>query len=444
MTDILHPPQPPDLPPEPHNHPLSPRWGSVPKLVASLAAVALVGGLISRFREMIGPLILALLFAYLMNPILTWLTRRTKLSWGAAVNLIYLTLFILLVAGLTAAVIGIVQESQGLYQNLVDILPDLPNRLQSIVQTLLTKPFQIGVYTIDLSKPIDIGPFRLDFAASNLTPLLQQVVTAVQPVLSQAGVAIGSLASVTASMFGWLLFLLVISYYLLHDLRHSAPALAHLVPRGYAYDAQRLTDELGPIWNAFFRGQITLAVLTGCVMGVAMLIMGVRYAPVLGLVAAAAEFIPIVGPIVSAIIGTLVALFQPGNPFGLSQPLYALVVVGVYTLYQQVENNFLGPRIVGGSLHLNPAVVIIGAFIASNLAGIVGLILASPLLATLRLFGTYLYRKLFDLDPWPPPSALPPPPPKTQRLHWLRPWLAGVGRRLASLISRKPTANDKG
>jgi hypothetical protein len=73
-------------------------------------------------------------------------------------------------------------------------------------------------------------------------------------------------------------------------------------------------------------------------------------------------------------------------------------------LIQQIENNVLVPRIVGGALDLNPLIVIIGVFIGASLAGLVGAVLAAPLLATTKLLGTYAWRKLFDLPPFHEPA----------------------------------------
>jgi predicted PurR-regulated permease PerM len=432
MTEPNPPVSPPSLP----NPSPSPPWGALPKLMAALVVVVVAGLLISHFRNMIAPLMFALIFAYLVNPPLRWVVSKTRLPWGLVVNLLYLALFVLLVAGLTAAAIGIVQQSQGLYRTIVDILPDLPTRLQALLQAFLAQPIHIGTFTVDLSKPVVIGPFMLDLSASNLTPLLQQIVAAIQPLLSQAGVAMGSLASVTAAMFGWMLFLLVISYYVLHDLHDITPTLSRAMPEAYGYDVRRLTAELGPIWNAFFRGQITLAIVVGLIVGLAMLILGVVYAPVLGLLAAAMEFIPIVGPLISALTGVLIALFQPWNEFGLNQVYFALLVAGVYFVIQQLDSNFLGPRIVGGRLNLHPAVIIIGAVIAADLAGVVGLILTAPTLATLRLFGNYIYRKLFDLDPWPPAPPLPPAPPPSANSKMPQ-WLRQTAARLSRLLTGK-------
>ena len=68
---------------------------------------------------------------------------------------------------------------------------------------------------------------------------------------------------------------------------------------------------------------------------------------------------------------------------------------------QQVENNLLVPRIVGGALDLHPLIVIIGGLMGAALAGVLGAILAAPILASLKLVGQYVWRKLFDLPPFP-------------------------------------------
>jgi len=205
---------------------------------------------------------------------------------------------------------------------------------------------------------------------------------------------------------------LAVAYYLQHDLKKIVPSIERFVPAGYASDVRRLADELGPIWNAFLRGQIILALVMGLVVGLTMFVLGVGYAPVLGLLAGLLEFVPIVGPLIAGTVAVLVALFQAGNWLGLPPLYFALVIVAASILLQQLENNLLVPRIIGGSLNLHPVVILIGAVIGASLAGIVGLLLSAPTIATVRLFGRYAYRKMFDLDPWGDvgPAAAPAPP----------------------------------
>lgn len=394
--------------------PASPPWGWAAKLVVGLVFVVIVGGLIARFRDMIGPLVFSLILAYLLNPLIIWLTTKLRLSWGMAVNLVYLVALIVLVAGLAAAVIAIIFQVQLFYKNfVVDSLPDLPDQLR----TLLSQPFAVGPFTIDPAQPLQFGPFTLDISLANLQPIFQQVINAIQPALSQLGVFISSLAAGTASLAGWLFFVLIVSFYLSHDFRRLAPSVERLVPPGYAADAKKLLSKLGPIWQAYLRGQVTLATIMGIAVGLTMGAMGVQYAPVLGLLSGLMDFIPIVGPYIAAGVSCLVAVLQGENWFGIHPIYFMLLVLLVHIILQQVEGLVLSPRIIGRSLNLHPVLIMICAIIGTNLAGIVGLVLVSPTLATLRLFTGYIYHKVFDMDPWLDEPVVARPAPIEQ--HWL-------------------------
>jgi predicted PurR-regulated permease PerM len=167
----------------------------------------------------------------------------------------------------------------------------------------------------------------------------------------------------------------------------------------------------------------------GVLIGVTMAILGVRYAVVLGLLGGLLEFVPVIGPIIAGGTALTIALFQPDNWLGLNPITYALVVLAASILLQQIENNFLVPRILGGSLNLHAVVILVGAIIAANLAGIIGLLLSAPMLATLRLFGRYIYCKLFDLDPWPDPPAITRAPPERKWARWVRQRWAALWQR---------------
>jgi predicted PurR-regulated permease PerM len=403
--------------------PASPRWGPLTKFLAGLVLVTLAGWLLARFQQLIPPLGLAFILAYLLNPAVEWLATRTRLKWGLAVTLVYVALVLLLVAALTVAGIAIGQQIKGLYDTVVEILPNLPARLQD----LLSQPVRFGPFTLDFSRPIAIGPFVLDFSTFDLQPLYDQLLSAIQPALRQTGALVGSLASGTANALGWFLFTLIISYYVLIDSKNILPAIERIVPDEYDNDVRRLARELGPIWNAFLRGQVTLALVMGLVVGVTLAALGVRYALVLGLLAGALEFIPIFGPFIAGAVAVLVALFQPDNWMNLPPVYFALLILGVQILLQQLENNFLVPRIIGGSLNLHPVVVLVGALVGASLAGLTGLMLSAPVIATLRLFGRYVYCKMLDLDPWPEPPPAPPSPPREPR---------AVLRRLRELLRR--------
>ena len=152
--------------------------------------------------------------------------------------------------------------------------------------------------------------------------------------------------------------------------------------------------------------------------------MGVQNALALGLLSGLLEFVPVVGPVIGSAAAVIVAFFQPANYLGLTSLQFALAVLAVMFVIQQLENNILVPRIVGEALDLHPLLVIVGVFMGASVAGILGAIMAAPLLASLKLLGIYAWRKLFDLPPFADDlvEVAPPSPgvPARMRGLWVR------------------------
>ena len=416
----------------------SPRWGPFTKFLVSLVLVVLAGAVLVRFERMIAPLVLAVIVTYLLRPVVAGMVAHTRLSWHGAVGILYLAIVILLISLLTLVGIAVLQQTQSLIVTVTQIAADLPAQLQH----LLSSPVAIGPFLIDLSRPFAIGPFQFDLSHTNWQPLYNQVLQAVQPALSQTGTVISGLATQTAETLAWMLFILIISFYLLFDSHRLVRSVAGIVPPNYTYDAQRLVGSLLPIWNAFLRGQITLALIMGFLIGVTMTILGVRYSLVLGLLGGILQFIPIIGPLIYGGTAVVIVLFQPGAWLGLSPLVHAAIVLADVVVVQEISDNILVPRILGGSLHLHPVAILVGAIIAANLAGIVGLLLSAPTLATLRLFGHYFYCKMFDLNPWPDPPPIPHPPPELAWARWVRRRINFRRERRATTESRR-ASNDE-
>jgi predicted PurR-regulated permease PerM len=416
----------------------SPRWGPFTKFLISLIFVVLVGAVLMRFESMIAPLVLAVIVTYLLRPVVAALVSQTRLSWHVTVALLYLAIIILLISLLTAAGIAIIQQTQGLISSVTQIASsDLPNQLQRV----LSAPFNLGPFLIDLSRPFSIGPFRFDLSNINWQPLLNQILNAIQPALSQTGTVISGLASQTAATLAWMLFILIISFYLLFDSHRIVGSIGGVVPPEYSYDARRLVGALVPIWNAFLRGQITLALLMGFGIGLTMSILGVRYSVVLGLLGGILQFIPIVGPLIYGATAVAIVLFQPGTWFGVNPVVHALIVLADIIVLQEISDNILVPRILGRSLHLHPVAILVFALIAASLAGLVGLLLSAPTLATLRLIGHYVYCKMFDLNPWPDPPPIPRPASELAWARWVRMRLTIL--RARRVIRDEPREGDR-
>jgi predicted PurR-regulated permease PerM len=129
-----------------------------------------------------------------------------------------------------------------------------------------------------------------------------------------------------------------------------------------------------------------------------------------------ARFVPWLGPFITWTVLVIVAFFQTGNYFGLQPLAYTLLVLGICMLFDQFFDYIVAPRIIGETLGLHPASVLVAAIVAAKWLGIIGLVLAAPVLATLLLMGRYVGRKMFDLPPWPVVEE----PPKKVELPWKR------------------------
>jgi predicted PurR-regulated permease PerM len=223
-------------------------------------------------------------------------------------------------------------------------------------------------------------------------------------------VAASRLATLTVRTVINVIFVFFVSVYLASDLLNMGSYFTRLADQpGYREDAIRLMAELKLVWGAYLRGQILLGLVIFAMVWIALTLLGVQNSLALGILSGFLEFVPTIGPVVSAIVAVIVAFFQPDNYLNLAPWLYALIVLGVMILIQQIENTLLVPRIVGGALNLHPFIVIVGVFMGASLAGVLGAVLAAPIIASLKVLGSYTWRKLFDLPPFPdrpPPEVL--------------------------------------
>jgi len=176
-----------------------------------------------------------------------------------------------------------------------------------------------------------------------------------------------------------------------------------------SYDIGRMTRELTYVWDAFLRGQIFVFLLSSGTMFILMNILGVRYALGLAILAGFARFVPYVGQYVSAIVNALVAYFlAEGNYLGIDPIPYMLLVVGIAFVHDQIYDSLVIPRLIGNFLGVHPAFVLITAFIITSWIGVLGLLVAAPVLSSAQILLRYVIRKLQDQDPWPDPEEPPP------------------------------------
>ena len=406
--------------------PASPRWGAMVKLVITLTLVVILGALLVRFKFVIGPVLMAFVLAYLLLPLASLMSKKTPLSWALAVNLIYLVFILILLTLLTWGGVGLI----GQVTNLISAVQNYANQLPVFIDSL-----SHNVYIL--------GPFKFDFSTFDWQTIGQQILSYVEPVLGKMGGLVGTLAGSAASTLGWTAFVVVVSYFFLLESGGLRNRIINVEIPGYAEDIRRLSKKLGLIWNAFLRGQIIIFFSKVIAYTVLLSILGVHYAIGVALIAGFASFLPYIGPAINWIVLGLVTYFQGGNPFGLSPLAYMIVAIIVALVIDQVFDNLVAPRIMASSLKVHPAFVLIAAIVAANLIGILGIIIAAPLLATLQLVGRYTMRKLLDKDPWPPEEDILPPPHVPKWLRRIRTWWRKQQSKKSDISAVKP-ADPKG
>ena len=129
-------------------------------------------------------------------------------------------------------------------------------------------------------------------------------------------------------------------------------------------------------------------------------VLGVRYAIGLALLAGISKFLPYIGPAMVWVALALVSYFQTFKIFGMDPFFYTLIVILIALVFDQILDALITPRVLANALSVHPAAVLTSALIFADLIGILGIIIAAPMLATLILFGRYIMRKMFDMDPW--------------------------------------------
>jgi predicted PurR-regulated permease PerM len=317
------------------------------------------------------------------------------------VLLLYILLLLVFAGATTSAGLALTQQLVGLVSDMAALSSQLPAFLQELSQTTLV-----------------VGPWIIDLSQVNLAPIVEPLAAILRPLVSQTGAILASIAGATASVVGLILAVMLFGYYLLLDFGVMDTYLLDHVPVVYRADFARLMESTRRVWQAFVRGQLILGLVVGVTVAIALAAIGLRFALVLGIIAGILELVPTFGPVIAGILAVLVALFQGSNYLGLTPLGFALVVAAVSILIQQLENNFLVPRILGGSLNLHPLVILIAAIVGAGLAGVLGVLLAAPVVATLRLWVGYMYRKVVGLETWPPDP--PPRRARTPGQSWIR------------------------
>lgn len=364
-------------------HSVTHRWSNTTKLVVGLSFAALLIFMAIRFQYLLSPLIAAVVLAYIFQPAALFLSRKLKISPHLAVVLLYI-LFVLILTGLLVwGGIALTGQVSGLISYISRSISNWP----TAITEFLAKPIKIGSSTINLST-IDLAQFN--------TQLIQYV----QQLLASLGSGIANVGKSALSVVGWTFFSILISYFILFDSNAGKKKLFDINILGHGEDQEKLGKGLDNIWNTYLRRQLLIFLITFVVYLVLLAALRVNYFVGLALLAAFARFIPYLGPLVTWITYAIVAGFSSTPIFGMSPLGYAILVVVIAYLVDGFLDLFVFTRFMASALKMHPAAVMVATLVGLNLFGVIGVILAAPILATLVLLFRYARYKMLDEDPW--------------------------------------------
>jgi mannose-6-phosphate isomerase len=421
----------------------SPPWGTTTKAIVAVVALLLSAILIWRFRDLLTPLIIAALLAYILNPLISLIDVRTRLTRTQTVLAVYLILALVLLSG--SAAIGFVAVDQVLVLSealpiwtaqAVALLPELPTFIPA---QLAFWDFVIDLTPLQAQVQAQFDAF-LNRGQIDWRAIGTQVFNVVEPIFNRGGSVAATVVQATVSVLGLMFLIFVISIYMANDTPRFGRAISDLAHQpGYREDADRLMADISRVWAAYLRGQVLLAVIMFFVVSIVLGVLGVSNALGLGLLSGILEFLPVIGPLVGAGAAVLVAFFQQTTPWGLTSFQFALVVLAVMFLIQQLGNNLLVPRIVGDALDLHPLLVMVSVLMGASLAGLLGAVLAAPVVASVKILGGYAWRKMLDLPPFP---NEPEPAPPAADISSVPPRLRAAWQWIAARLNLRTEAAD--
>lgn len=325
-------------------------------LILGVIAVTtvLVLYLASVFIEVTLAVIVAAMLYYLSEPMVLVL-ERWRVPRVAAILIVFIV-FLALIALLLIYTIPIIVTQ------LTSLAADVPGAFERFQQWLARMETRLGA---------QIGEEQLDEAINRAGATVSGLIET----------AVAGIFGVLANVFSLLLVVVagaVAAFFLLKDHREMEGYAERYVPEDSKPLVHRLASGIHNVLSGFLRGRVIVALIIGVVVWIGLVIIGVPYAFILGVISAILEFIPYLGPILAAIPAVLIALTV--------SPLSALITLSLFFVIQQLESFVLSPRVVGAHVKLHPATVIFAVLIGGRILGLLGVFVAIPVAGMAKVF----------------------------------------------------------
>ncbi|MFH1172967.1 MAG: AI-2E family transporter [bacterium] len=318
--------------------------------IVKIIVVLLFLWFVYAVKEIFGIIFVALILASAFDPWVDWMQKK-KIPRGLGILLIYLILILFLSLIVILLIPPVTEQIQELSSNMPHYLSKLSSGFESLKQ-----------YSIE------------NGLLGNLQKFLGSAGGA-------SSAATGGVFSAVTGIFGGIVsffLILVLTLYITVEESAMKRAIRFIAPDKYQPYIIQLINRIQNKIGRWLRGQLVLCVIIALLAYIGLLILNVKYALVLALIAGIFELIPYLGPILGAIPAVLLAFTQ--------SPIKALLVIILYFVIQQLENNLIVPKVMQKAVGLNPIISIVALLIGAKLGGVVGALLAIPLTTAIGVF----------------------------------------------------------
>ncbi len=316
-------------------------------------------------REILTPFVLAGIFAYILNPLIDFISNKIKLPRTLSVVIVYVLLTAGIVAGGLALSRRIVDESFQVEK----FISSLTNSASLQINTLpdwIRPAAQDTLNSLDRSKLFALSP--------SLFSLFPQ--------------AISQIVSFVIFLFS--------GFFFLKEGKNIVDRILNLIPNEYKVDIEILLRRINSVLGGYLRGQLLMVILMSFVFFIILSSFNVKFALILAIFAGIAEIVPFIGPIVATTVAGLASFTTQATGFGFNQTQTAIAVVVSFTVVRQLQDYLVIPYIMGRITKLHPLVILFAVLAGGHTVGMLGLILAVPVAAILKILLEFCASKVND------------------------------------------------
>ena len=320
--------------------------------------------IILKIISVISPLFIGFIIAWLLNPLVNRLTNK-GLNRTVSVILLYALLIIIL------------------YLFTLIVLPALANQIKDIVGTIPTilsdlKSWVEGIF----DKISDMSLENLDTTKTHFFDAIEKIGTNLQTNLPQTAL---NIISSLVSGVGKILLSFIVGFYILFNFNEVSDGFVKLLPKKWRKDANMLLSQVSTMTYDYVKGTLVISLILMIISFIGFAIIGLKAPLLIAMFCAITNLIPYIGPYMGAAVAGLVG-FSQSNVIGILTLVFILIV-------QTLEGNFLTPLFMSKKMNLHPVTILISLLIFGYFFGIIGMVIATPLTALLKIVFNFLDHK---------------------------------------------------